>query len=274
MKLTKTHKSFEGESNFYYHQSKFTKSLMNFSAFLPNKNPQNCIIFLSGLTCTPENFITKSGVQNHLKNTNTMIICPDTSPRGLEIEGENESYDFGTGASFYVNATTKNYAKNYQMYDYISSEIHEIITQEFGVKSDKISIMGHSMGGHGALVLGLNEPEKYQAISAFSPITNPTKCDWGKKAFLGYLGNDENSWQKYDACKLVKSGKKHQNTILIDQGLNDEFLEKQLLTENFAKICQDKWQKTQINFREGYDHSYYFIATFLKSHIDFHLSNF
>ena len=158
---------------------------MNFSVFVPQSGikPVNAIIWLSGLTCTEENFMAKAGIQNILAGGETMIICPDTSPRGLNLPGENESYDFGSGAGFYVNATTDGYKDHYQMYDYVNEEIHEILQTEFGVKSDKISIMGHSMGGHGALILGLKNPEKYKSVSAFSPIVNPMNCEWGKKSF-------------------------------------------------------------------------------------------
>lgn len=265
----KKHKSFEGFTNYYTHNSESTGTSMTFSTFEPTQEIENAIIWLSGLTCTEENFITKSGIQKLLSGTNTMVICPDTSPRGLDLEAEHDSYDFGSGASFYVNATTPGYRDHYRMYDYISKEIVGILEKSFGVKN--ISIMGHSMGGHGALVLGLNEINIFKSVSAFSPIVNPTKCPWGKKAFTGYLETESESL-KYDATLLVQNGQLRADTILIDQGLADEFLEKELLTDNFTQVCKDKGQSVEVNYREEHNHSYFFISTFLESHVEHHLS--
>lgn len=275
MKLLKEHKNFGGKTSFWQHDSKATNSKMNFSTFIPkSQNIEHCIIWLSGLTCNEENFITKSGVQSYLQNSNAMVICPDTSPRGLDLENEHESYDFGSGAGFYVDATTDGYKDHYKMFSYVSFELYELIQEKFlPSKSSKISIMGHSMGGHGALIIGLNNPEKFSAISAFSPITNPINCNWGQKAFTGYLGKNKEDWNKYDACQLVKHNKKHPNKILIDQGSKDEFLEKELLTNNFIEACLDKNQDLEANFQDGYDHSYYFISSFIEKHIKFHLNN-
>jgi S-formylglutathione hydrolase len=244
---------------------------MKFSAFLPGKIEQidSALIWLSGLTCNEENFITKSGVQSYLNGTKTMIICPDTSPRGLEIEGENESYDFGTGAGFYVNATTEKFQENYNMYDYVVKDIVTLLKEDFGV--NKLSIFGHSMGGHGALTIGLKEKDLFESISAFSPIVNPMECAWGQKAFNGYLGDDRNSWAEYDTCELIKNGARHKNIILVEQGLADEFYPVQLLTTNLESVCTKNNRPLNINYRQGYDHSYYFISSFLESHIKFHL---
>jgi S-formylglutathione hydrolase len=274
MKLIKEHKTFGGKTSFWSHQSKTTKTEMKFSTFIPNGKIEKCVIWLSGLTCNEENFITKAGAQKFLQNTNLMVICPDTSPRGLNLEKEHESYDFGSGAGFYVNATTKGYKDHYLMFDYVAHELYQIILENFlnETTSPKISISGHSMGGHGALILGLNFPEKFQAISAFSPITNPINSAWGQKVFSGYLGGEnQDSWKKYDACELIKSGKTHPKKILIDQGNADEFLEKQLLPQNLIDICKKSNQELTVNFREGYDHSYYFISTFIEEHVKFHL---
>jgi S-formylglutathione hydrolase len=269
----KKHKSFGGETWFCEHASNATKTNMKFSTFLPSsiEEVDSAIIWLSGLTCNEENFITKAGAQNYLAGTKTMIICPDTSPRGLNIAGEDDSYDFGSGAGFYVNATSGDYANNYQMYDYITKDLVKVLKEDFGVK--KISIMGHSMGGHGALVLGLRNSDLFESISAFSPIVNPMLCPWGEKALGGYLGDNREDWKQYDTCELIKSGKKSKNTILVDQGLNDEFLENQLLSKNLEEACSQNDQALTLNMREGYDHSYYFIATFIGEHIDFHLSH-
>jgi S-formylglutathione hydrolase len=270
IKITKKIKSFEGDTLFYEYDSPITKTLMKFSTFIPKSSEvDSAIIWLSGLTCTEENFITKSGVQNLLKSSSTMVICPDTSPRGLDLPGEHETYDFGSGAGFYINATTEGYKEHYQMYDYISEEIVGILREYF--KITNISIMGHSMGGHGALILGLNEGDKFKSISAFSPIVNPLKSAWGQKAFKGYLGNKIEDAKKYDATELIEQGVKREDTILIDQGLDDEFLAEELLTDNLVKACKRAGQKVVVKYREGYDHSYYYISSFLEEHIHFHL---
>ncbi|MAZ47504.1 MAG: S-formylglutathione hydrolase [Halobacteriovoraceae bacterium] len=270
--LLKSHKTFEGNTIFCEHDSESTKTKMKFSAFLPREESQidSAIIWLSGLTCTDENFITKAGAQRYLKGTNTMIICPDTSPRGLNLPGEDDSYDFGSGAGFYLNAKKAPFDNNYKMEDYIITDLVNILKDDF--KVNKISICGHSMGGHGALILGLKNSELFESISAFSPIVNPINCPWGQKAFAGYLGEDKSEWSHFDACELLKSGFKSKNSILIDQGTSDEFLEEQLLTNNFKNIATEVEQDFQLNFREGYDHSYYFISSFIEDHIKHHLN--
>lgn len=269
--IIKKMKTFEGQTVYYEHNSDVTKTPMKFSAFLPKSNRvDSAIIWLSGLTCTEDNFITKSGVQNFLKDTNTMIVCPDTSPRGLELEGEHDSYDFGSGAGFYINATTQGYRDHYRMYDYIAQELTSVLTHNFSVT--EFSVMGHSMGGHGALVLGLREQKLFKTVSAFSPIVNPIESAWGKKAFTGYLGEVGDEALKYDATELLKKGNKREDCILIDQGTDDEFLKEQLLTENFAMECKKSDQALELNYREGYDHSYFFIASFIENHILVHLN--
>lgn len=267
----KEHKTFGGKTIFCEHDSSATKTRMKFSAYLPQDitKVDYAIIWLSGLTCTEENFITKAGAQQYLAGSNTMIICPDTSPRGLDLPGEHESYDFGSGAGFYVNATTKGYSDSYQMYDYVKNDLVELLRSDFKIK--KISIMGHSMGGHGALVLGLRNPDLFESISAFSPIVNPTNCPWGEKAFKGYLGEDKSTWKNYDTCELIKSGHKSKHEILVEQGLGDEFLVEQLKPKSLEKVCLENDQKLVLNMREDYDHSYYFISSFVGNHIKFHL---
>jgi len=268
-RLLKEHKSFSGKTFFAEHDSVSTGTKMRFSGFIPEKAkpPKNAIVWLSGLTCTEENFITKAGSQNLLKDTDTMILCPDTSPRGSEYPGEHESYDFGSGASFYVNARTEGYKDSYQMYDYISKDIVQILKNEFRVQN--ISISGHSMGGHGALILGLREPQIFKSVSAFSPIVHPTQCPWGKKAFKGYLGDESSLWKEYDTCELLKNGRTRKDKILIDQGLSDEFLENQLLTHHLETVASETGQKLDLRYQKGYDHSYYFISSFLADHIPF-----
>ncbi len=270
MKVLKAHKSFGGTVRFWEHDSVSTNTKMKFSTFTPNGEVKGALIWLSGLTCTDENFITKAGAQKYLADARMMIICPDTSPRGLNLPLEHDAYDFGSGAGFYVNATTEGYKDHYKMYDYISKEIYAILEKEFQISEDRISISGHSMGGHGALVIGLREAGKFRSVSAFSPIVNPSKVPWGQKALAGYLGDDQASWLQYDACSLIESGKLHTQAILIDQGKADEFLERQLQPEEFRRVCELRKQELILRSQEGYDHSYYFIATFIKDHIEFH----
>lgn len=274
MEITKikSSKSFGGEVAFYSHDSEVTQTKMNFSVYMPpGSKPDGCVIWLSGLTCTEENFVTKAGAQKYLSENNMMVICPDTSPRGLDLPQEHDSFDFGSGAGFYVNATTQGYGEHYKMFDYISKEVFELVTDNFSVKTDAISISGHSMGGHGALILGLTYPEKFASVSAFAPLVNPTESPWGQKALAGYLGEEDTAtWKAYDACELVKAGNTHKKQILIDQGVDDEFLEKELKTDNFKTVCTEYSQKLEVHMRDEYDHSYYFIATFIDSHLEFH----
>jgi S-formylglutathione hydrolase len=266
----KCNKSFDGETAFYAHDSKITQTKMNFSIYMPaGNNPEGCLVWLSGLTCNEENFITKACAQQYLSELNMMVICPDTSPRGLDLPEEHESWDFGSAAGFYLNATTEGYKQHYKMFDYISQEVVDLLTDNFNIDKNKISISGHSMGGHGALVLGLSLPTQFASISAFSPIVNPMNCPWGQKAFAGYL-SDPSEGVKYDACELIMSDHRHPHQILIDQGGADEFLEKELLSHNFEKCCTEKQQALELNYREGYDHSYYFISTFINAHLEFH----
>lgn len=269
MQRIKSHKSFDGYVHFYEHASRATKTNMKFSVFLPqeDKPADGCLIWLSGLTCNEENFITKAGALPILAEKNIMVICPDTSPRGLDLPQEHDDWDFGSGAGFYLNAETDGYREHYNMYDYINEEIYDIVVNEFGVSASQISICGHSMGGHGALVIGLRNAKKYKHVSAFSPIVHPTQCPWGQKAFQGYLGDDKEQWKTWDATELVKAGQTHPNPIMIEQGLADDFFETQLLTDDFQQACDVQGQSVNIRYHDGYDHSYYFIATFIREHI-------
>lgn len=273
MKLSplKTHKTFEGLTQFWEHESTSTKTKMKFSTFTPPGGSKGAVIWLSGLTCTEENFITKAGAQKTLAELGLMVICPDTSPRGLNLPGEHDAYDFGSGAGFYVDATTPGYRDHYRMFTYIQDELHGLIQREFGLTADQISIMGHSMGGHGALILGLNCPEKFQSVSAFAPIAHPSQCAWGEKALTGYLGEDRSTWKRVDATELILGGARHPRSIWIDQGQDDEFLHKgQLRPEDLVAACQAKGQKLEYRILPGYDHSYYFISTFVADHLRFH----
>jgi S-formylglutathione hydrolase len=270
MKILKAHKTFEGTVRFYEHDSTSTRTPMKFSTFTPHGPIKGCLLWLSGLECTEETFMAKAGAFRALSESGLMIVCPDTSPRGLQLPHEHDSWDFGSAASFYVDAVTPGYRDHYRMFTYITEELYSLVQKEFGV-ADRISIFGHSMGGHGALVLGLRCPTKFRSISAFAPIVNPSACPWGMKAFAGYLGDSSSSdWSPYDACKLLLSGAKHPRPLLVDQGTDDKFLKEQLLTENLRQACTAVGQKTEIQMRPGYDHSYYFISTFVADHIRFH----
>lgn len=269
MKLIKEHKTFNGKTQFWSHDSRNTKTEMKFSTFIPNGEVKGCLIWLSGLTCTDENFITKAGSQKYLAENKLMVICPDTSPRGLNLPGEHDSYDFGSGAGFYVDATVAPYSNHYRMYSYVSSELYGIVQDYFKVKN--ISIFGHSMGGHGALIIGLKNPSKFKSISAFSPIVNPTVVGWGIRALTEYLGDNKSNWNEYDSCELLKAGKKHSTKIMISQGTKDEFLEKNLLIENFVTAAKNANQDYEVRYHEDYDHSYYFISTFIEEHIKHHV---
>lgn len=273
MNLLKSHKCFDGFTEFYEHESTSTRTKMKFSLHRPadDKKIIGGVIWLSGLTCTDENFITKAGAQRILSEMGLVIICPDTSPRGTNLPKEHDSYDFGSGAGFYVDATTEGYKDHYNMYSYVNEELYDLFNAKFNLKGN-ISLMGHSMGGHGALTIGLKNPNKYKSLSAFSPIMNPMSGGWGQKALLGYLGEDHEAWAKYDACELVLSGHSHPKPILVDQGKKDEFYPNQLLTHSFETACKNSDQQVKINLREDYDHSYYFISTFIESHLKFHLS--
>lgn len=269
MNLLKSHKTFNGKTQFWSHNSKTTKTEMKFSTFIPEGKVHGCLIWLSGLTCTEENFITKAGAQRELSKQGLMVICPDTSPRGLNLPREHDSYDFGSGASFYLNSLTEGYKDHYLMYDYITQELYSLVQDFF--KCEKISLFGHSMGGHGALVIGLREADKFKSVSAFAPVVNPTQNNWGERAFRGYLGDDLSIWKTYDAVELLKAGYQHPESILIHQGQEDEFLVKgNLQTHHWVQQAQTSGQKTEVVMAEGYDHSYYFIASFIDQHIQFH----
>ncbi len=270
--LISENRCFDGTVGFCSHQSATCNSEMRFAVYQPPQAKlQNVpvLYFLSGLTCTEENFTVKAGAQRFAAEYGLMLVVPDTSPRNTGIAGENDDWDFGSGASFYVDATKEPWRKNYQMYTYIVQELPALIAKHFPVKSDKQGIFGHSMGGHGALVCALRNPEIFKSVSALSPIAAPMRCPWGQKAFTNYLGNDEDTWRNYDASELVKTAN-YKRPILIDQGKADQFLEKQLLPHIFAEACAQVNQPLKLRFHEGYDHSYYFISTFIEDHIRHH----
>ncbi|XP_071838282.1 S-formylglutathione hydrolase-like [Apostichopus japonicus] len=269
-----SNKMFGGLQKVYTHDSSECKTKMTFGVFLPPRaENESCpvLYFLSGLTCTEQNVITKGGAQRVAAELGIIVVAPDTSPRGCNIDGEDGSYDFGSGAGFYVDATTEKWKNNYRMYSYVTEELLSVVNANFPTQPDRISIFGHSMGGHGALICALKNPGLYRSVSAFAPICNPTKCPWGDKAFSGYLGADRESWKSYDACELVKSYNGPPMQILVDQGKKDNFyVDKQLLPENLVAACTESKMEVVMRMQEDYDHSYFFIATFMEDHIRHH----
>ena len=272
MKQVSETRCFGGRQLRFEHDSEVLNCAMKFSVFLPlraEKAKVPAVYFLSGLTCTDENFSTKAGAQRVATELGIALIVPDTSPRGDNVADDPDgAYDLGLGAGFYVNATQEPWKNHYQMYDYIVKELPELVEAELPL-NDKRAIAGHSMGGHGALVIGLRNSDRYSSISAFSPITNPTQCPWGEKAFSAYLGDDREQWQQYDAVEIIKS--KGQNLpIRVDQGLADGFLEEQLKPENLKEAIAEVEGGGTVHLHDGYDHSYYFISSFIEAQLRFH----
>jgi S-formylglutathione hydrolase len=267
---------FEGTQGVYSHHSAETGTTMRFGVYLPpqaSQGPVPVLYWLSGLTCTEENFITKAGAQRVAAELGVAIVTPDTSPRGLDIPGIADSYDFGSGAGFYVDATQAPWAQNFRMYSYISCELPAAIQANFAVDPQRVGIFGHSMGGHGALVLALRNPALFKTVSAFAPINAPLQCPWGEKALTGYLGADRKAWLPYDSCALIESHGWQGPTILVDQGGADPFLHTQLKPELLEQACERAHVRLNLNLHTGYDHSYYFIATFIESHLRYHAAH-
>ncbi len=264
------HKLFAGRQIKYQHHSDSVKGVMHFSVYLPpaaEKQKVPVLYWLSGLTCTDENFSVKAGAQRVAAELGIALVIPDTSPRGEQV-ADDVAYDLGQGAGFYVNATQEPWAAHYQMYHYISRELPALVEAHLPVTSAK-AISGHSMGGHGALVIALREAGVYRSVSAFSPICQPSECDWGKKAFTAYLGSDQSQWLQYDASFLLAQ---HQSSLpmLIDQGEGDQFYPSQLRTESLIEANQRSQSGAQIRLQPGYDHSYFFISSFIEEHLRFH----
>ncbi len=265
---------FGGTISVYEHDSAALNCRMTFSLYLPPQAKEGkvpLVTFLSGLTCSHENFTTKAGAYGIAAELGLAILAPDTSPRGDDVPDDADSYDFGKGAGFYLNAMQQPWAKHYRMEDYIAEELYTLIPQEFPVLADKQSLCGHSMGGHGALVQYLKNPDKWHSVSAFSPIVAPTQVPWGEKAFSRYLGDNRDDWAAYDATMLISDkGKASAPTILIDQGTGDQFLEEQLKPERFAEACAKVGQPLELRMQPDYDHSYYFIQSFIGDHLRHH----
>ena len=267
---------FGGVQSVYTHQSRETGCAMRFGVYLPPQAKSGrvpILYWLSGLTCTEENFIVKAGAQRIAAALGLAIVVPDTSPRGLGIPGEGDSYDFGLGAGFYVDATEAPWSRGYRMYSYITNELPADVAAAFPVDAARAAIFGHSMGGHGALTIALKNPRDYQSVSAFAPIASSIRCPWGEKALTGYLGNDRARWREYDVTALIEDRRWTGPPILVDQGTNDPFLENQLKPELLRAACRDFGVPLELRLQDGYDHSYFFIATFIEDHLRFHAEN-
>ena len=270
METVSENKCFGGVQGVYKHASNTTNCEMTFGLFLPEEaddSPVPVLWYLSGLTCTHENAMTKAGAQAWAAEQGIAIVFPDTSPRGEGVAND-EAYDLGQGAGFYVNATQKPWAGHYNIWDYVTKELPELVVANFAIDADRQSITGHSMGGHGALTIALTHPEKYRSVSAFSPICHPTESDWGKKQFTAYFGNDQKKWAKHDAT-LLMAQKGLDIPVLIDTGSDDQFSDL-LMTEKFAEAAIAQRIEATIRLQKGYDHSYFFVSSFVEEHIALH----
>ncbi|MFX4138488.1 S-formylglutathione hydrolase [Escherichia coli] len=272
MEMLEEHRCFEGWQQRWRHDSSTLNCPMTFSIFLPpprDHTPPPVLYWLSGLTCNDENFTTKAGAQRVAAELGIVLVMPDTSPRGEQVAND-DGYDLGQGAGFYLNAMQPPWATHYRMYDYLRDELPALVQSQFNV-SDRCAISGHSMGGHGALIMALKNPGKYTSVSAFAPIVNPCSVPWGIKAFSTYLGEDKNAWLEWDSCALMyASNAQDAIPTLIDQGDNDQFLADQLQPAVLAEAARQKAWPMTLRIQPGYDHSYYFIASFIEDHLRFH----
>jgi S-formylglutathione hydrolase len=269
------HHCFGGVVGFHRHDAAETSSPMRFSVFLPPQAERRkvpALWYLAGLTCTEETFMIKSGAQRVAVELGIALIAPDTSPRGVPIPGDSDSWDFGVGAGFYVDATQAPWSRHYRMYSWITRELPMLVEQHFPVDAKRQGIFGHSMGGHGALTIGLRNPDRYRSISAFAPIAAPMNCPWGQKAFTGYLGSDRDNWRAYDASELLRAlpAVTGRPPLLVDQGMADAFLEQQLMPDRLEQACKDSGYPLTLRRHAGYDHGYYFISTFVEDHLRHH----
>ncbi|AXY55892.1 S-formylglutathione hydrolase [Acinetobacter chinensis] len=272
MELVQNNKCFDGEQRIYSFSSETLNGESRFGIFLPPQalDGQKCpaVFFLAGLTCTEETFALKAHAQKMASQLGLILVTPDTSPRGENV-AKGDHWDIGQGAGFYINATESPWSAHYQMENHIASELYDLIVRNFAVHTDKTGIMGHSMGGHGALTLAMKYPEKFSSVSAFAPICAPSQCPWGIKAFTNYLGNVQEVWAQHDAVELIQSKGALFSEILIDQGLKDQFYA-QLNPALFKAACEKAGQKLTLREHEGYDHGYYFIQSFIDEHLQFH----
>ena len=275
LELLSSHACFGGEQRFYRHDSGAIGLPMKFAVYLPpqaSQGPVPALLYLAGLTCTEETFATKASAQRRAAELGLALITPDTSPRGANVPGEAESWDFGVGAGFYLDATQAPSATHWRMESYLMNELLPLCTAQLPIDAQRLGIFGHSMGGHGALTLALRHPGRFKTLSAFAPICAPTQCPWGEKAFTGYLGADRTSWGEHDATVLMENQPlaPYPGGILIDQGLADKFLEGQLHPHLFEAACAQIGQPLTLRRHAGYDHGYYFIQTFIDDHLQHH----
>ena len=276
LELISEHGCFGGAQRFYRHASSVIGLPMRFSVFMPPQARDGrevpALFYLAGLTCTEETFMIKGGAQWLAAEHGVALIAPDTSPRGAGVPGETDAWDFGVGAGFYLDATQAPWSTHYRMYSYIVDELYGLVSASLPIDAGRIGIFGHSMGGHGALTLALRNPDKFRSVSAFAPIAAPMHCPWGEKAFTGYLGSDRQAWRQYDASELIAQAGRavFPEGILVDQGLNDQFLEAQLHPDIFERACRDAGQPLNLRRHNGYDHGYYFIQTFMADHLTHH----
>lgn len=279
LELLSEHACFGGVQRFYQHASGVIGLPMRFSVYLPPQakigaagGQMPALLYLAGLTCNEETFMMKAGAQRLASELGLALIAPDTSPRGANLPGESDSWDFGVGAGFYLDATQAPWAKHYRMETYLTSELLDLVAQTLPIDLQRVGIFGHSMGGHGAMSLALKHPARFKSVSAFAPICAPSLCPWGQKAFTGYLGSDTSTWAAHDSSVLMatKRSAPYPRGILIDQGLADKFLPTQLFPENFEAACQSVGQPLRLRRHPGYDHGYYFIASFMADHLAHH----
>ncbi|KDB08502.1 S-formylglutathione hydrolase [Burkholderia sp. lig30] len=275
LELVSSHACLGGEQRFYRHDSKTIGLPMKFSVYLPPQAAHGrvpALFYLAGLTCTEETFAIKAGAQQYAAQHGLALVAPDTSPRGAGVPGETDAWDFGVGAGFYVDAIEAPWSTHYRMYSYVTDELRTTVSAELPIDGARLGIFGHSMGGHGALVLALRNPDVFRSVSAFAPIAAPMRCPWGEKAFSGYLGADRATWKRYDASELVAraDARKFAEGILIDQGLADQFLTTQLNPEVFEVACEAAGQPLTLRRHLRYDHGYYFIQSFIEDHVAHH----
>ncbi|OBY25421.1 S-formylglutathione hydrolase [Leisingera sp. JC1] len=270
METVSENRAFGGTQGVYKHASTATGGDMTFGLFLPEEakdGPVPVLWYLSGLTCTHENAMTKAGAQAWCAEQGIAIVFPDTSPRGEGV-ADDDAYDLGQGAGFYVNATQQPWAPHFRMWDYVAEELPALLGENFAIDLDRQAITGHSMGGHGALTLAMNLPGRYKSVSAFAPISNPTASDWGRKQLSAYLGDDESTWAKHDATLLMRE-KGFDGPVLIDTGTSDQFIDL-LKPEALAHAVAEHRQQATLRMQPGYDHSYFFVSTFMEEHVSFH----
>nr|MBK7069497.1 S-formylglutathione hydrolase [Deltaproteobacteria bacterium] len=268
------HRCYGGVQGFYEHPSASVGGPMRFAVYLPPAALKGervpAVYFLAGLTCTEETFAAKAGAQRVAAELGLALVTCDTSPRHARHPGDDASWDFGQGAGFYVDATEAPWSGSYRMYSYVTRDLRAVVGDGFPIDQERRGVMGHSMGGHGALVMALREASAWQSVSALAPIVGPSAVPWGEKAFTGYLGSNRETWRSYDAVELVKRASVFPGEVLIDQGTTDRFLEVQLQPERFAEACAAAGQRLSLRMRDGYDHSYYFIETFIEEHLRHH----